>query len=200
MRACSRTRARQLTVKLPREERRHVEPPTAEHVEAVVRLLPPATGCRCSCSTRQGCESASSRRSPGATSTSRADAGASRCRERPAGRGGSHPPPCSTRPCSTRAARRPHPDRRSSRWRRPPPHRDRTRLHRRGVPASRRTTSVIGASRCCTWRDAVGTDRRGRRARRPRHDGPHYTHVVADERELDHPKLLASQHESGNAR
>jgi integrase len=29
-----------LTVKLPREERRHVEPPTAEHVEAVVRLLP----------------------------------------------------------------------------------------------------------------------------------------------------------------
>jgi integrase len=30
-----------LTVKLPREQRRHVEPPTAEHVEAVVRLLPP---------------------------------------------------------------------------------------------------------------------------------------------------------------
>src|SRR5215218_6693979 len=29
-----------LTVRLPREERRHVEPPTAEHVEAVVRLLP----------------------------------------------------------------------------------------------------------------------------------------------------------------
>jgi integrase len=29
-----------LTVKLPREERRHVEPPTAEHVEAVVRVLP----------------------------------------------------------------------------------------------------------------------------------------------------------------
>jgi integrase len=29
-----------LTVKLPREERRHVQPPTAEHVEAVVRLLP----------------------------------------------------------------------------------------------------------------------------------------------------------------
>ncbi len=29
------------TVKLPREERRHVEPPAAEHVEAVVRLLPP---------------------------------------------------------------------------------------------------------------------------------------------------------------
>jgi integrase len=28
------------TVKLPREERRHVEPPTAAHVEAVVRLLP----------------------------------------------------------------------------------------------------------------------------------------------------------------
>jgi integrase len=28
------------TVKMPREERRHVEPPTAEHVEAVVRLLP----------------------------------------------------------------------------------------------------------------------------------------------------------------
>jgi len=29
-----------LTVKMPREERRLVEPPTAEHVEAVVRLLP----------------------------------------------------------------------------------------------------------------------------------------------------------------
>jgi integrase len=29
-----------LTVKLPREERRHVEPPSSEHVEAVVRLLP----------------------------------------------------------------------------------------------------------------------------------------------------------------
>ena len=27
-------------LRLPREERRHVEPPTAEHVEAVVRLLP----------------------------------------------------------------------------------------------------------------------------------------------------------------
>jgi integrase len=33
--ACDR-----LTVKLPREDRRHVQPPTAEHVEAVVRLLP----------------------------------------------------------------------------------------------------------------------------------------------------------------
>jgi integrase len=30
-----------LTVKLPREERRHVQPPSAEHLEAVVRLLPP---------------------------------------------------------------------------------------------------------------------------------------------------------------
>jgi integrase len=29
-----------LTVKLPREERRHLEPPTAAHVEPVVRLLP----------------------------------------------------------------------------------------------------------------------------------------------------------------
>jgi integrase len=29
-----------LTVKLPREERRELQPPTAEHVEAVVRLLP----------------------------------------------------------------------------------------------------------------------------------------------------------------
>jgi integrase len=29
-----------LTVKLPREERRHVQPPTAEHIEAVVSLLP----------------------------------------------------------------------------------------------------------------------------------------------------------------
>jgi hypothetical protein len=29
-----------LTVKMPREERRHLEPPTADHVEAVPRLLP----------------------------------------------------------------------------------------------------------------------------------------------------------------
>jgi integrase len=29
-----------LTVRLPREERRQIQPPTAEHVEAVVRLLP----------------------------------------------------------------------------------------------------------------------------------------------------------------
>lgn len=29
-----------LTVKMPREEKRHVQPPTAEHVEAVLRLLP----------------------------------------------------------------------------------------------------------------------------------------------------------------
>ena len=29
-----------LSVKLPREERRHVEPPSAEHVENVIRLLP----------------------------------------------------------------------------------------------------------------------------------------------------------------
>ena len=29
-----------LIVKLPREERRHLQPPTAEHVEAVIRLLP----------------------------------------------------------------------------------------------------------------------------------------------------------------
>jgi integrase len=31
-----------LTVKLPREERRELRPPTCEHVEAVFRLLPPA--------------------------------------------------------------------------------------------------------------------------------------------------------------
>lgn len=30
-----------LTVKMPREERRELQPPTSEHVEAVVRLLPP---------------------------------------------------------------------------------------------------------------------------------------------------------------
>jgi hypothetical protein len=29
-----------MVVKMPREERRHVEPPTATHVEAVVGLLP----------------------------------------------------------------------------------------------------------------------------------------------------------------
>jgi integrase len=29
-----------LTVKLPREERRHVQPPTADHIEAIISLLP----------------------------------------------------------------------------------------------------------------------------------------------------------------
>jgi hypothetical protein len=35
-----------LTLRLPREERRHVEPRTAENVEAVIRLLPPTAGPR----------------------------------------------------------------------------------------------------------------------------------------------------------
>jgi site-specific recombinase XerC len=50
-----------LTVKLPREERRHVEPPTAAHVEAVVRLLPTRYRLPRFCSTRPECASASSR-------------------------------------------------------------------------------------------------------------------------------------------
>lgn len=33
--------ARDPRIRLPREERRHVQPPTAEHLEAVCRLLPP---------------------------------------------------------------------------------------------------------------------------------------------------------------
>ena len=44
-----------LIVKLPREERRHLQPPTAEHVEAVIRSCRRATGCLRSCSTRPAC-------------------------------------------------------------------------------------------------------------------------------------------------
>jgi hypothetical protein len=41
-----------LTVKMPREERRQVQPPTAEHVEVVVRLLRLATASLPACLTR----------------------------------------------------------------------------------------------------------------------------------------------------
>jgi integrase len=60
-----------IRVRLPREDRPEIQPPSADHVEAVYRLLRPATGCRCSSWTRPGCASVSSRRSPGAISTSR---------------------------------------------------------------------------------------------------------------------------------
>ena len=47
-------------VRLPREERAEINPPTAAHVVAVTGFCRRATGCRCSCSTRPGCGSASS--------------------------------------------------------------------------------------------------------------------------------------------
>jgi hypothetical protein len=67
-----------LTVKLPREAKAEINPPTAEHVLAVHALLPLAIACRCSSSTRRACESASSRDSRGATSTRLGHAGVSR--------------------------------------------------------------------------------------------------------------------------
>jgi hypothetical protein len=39
--------ARDRSVKLPREEPEEINPPTADHVEEVYRLLAPPTGCRC---------------------------------------------------------------------------------------------------------------------------------------------------------
>jgi hypothetical protein len=65
-----------LTVKLPREERRELRPPTADHVEAVVRLLPPSYRLPALVLDATGCGSASSKTSPGATWTSRGNAGA----------------------------------------------------------------------------------------------------------------------------
>jgi hypothetical protein len=66
-----------IVVKLPREQKAEIAPPTAEHVRAVHDVLPAVTGCRCSCLTRRGCGSASLRASGGVTSTNRGAAGAS---------------------------------------------------------------------------------------------------------------------------
>ena len=54
--------ARDKAVKMPREEKRIVEPPTADHVAAVIRLLPTGTGSPSPSSTQPACASASSRR------------------------------------------------------------------------------------------------------------------------------------------
>ena len=67
-----------ITVKLPREQKTEIKPPTADHVQAVHDLLPLATGCRSSCSTPQECDSVNSRGCAGAMSTSNVAAGASR--------------------------------------------------------------------------------------------------------------------------
>lgn len=72
-----------LTVKLPREERRHVEPPTAADVDGVVRLLPRRYRLAVLASTAQGCASANSTPCSGETWTSLAGDGGSR-RARPA--------------------------------------------------------------------------------------------------------------------
>jgi hypothetical protein len=65
-----------LTVKLPREERRELRPPTAEHVEAVVRLLPTRYRLPLLVLDANGMRIGErSRRSPGEMSTSRAGAG-----------------------------------------------------------------------------------------------------------------------------
>jgi hypothetical protein len=76
-----------LTVKLPREERRYVEPPTAEHVEAVIRLLPRRYRLPVLVLDATGMRVASSTRCFGETSTRRVAVGGSP-RARPVGRAG----------------------------------------------------------------------------------------------------------------
>ena len=133
-----------------------IQPPTAEHVHAVHRLL----------AARLPAAAARARRDRDARRRARAaHLGRRRRAARPlarlAGRREDAPRPlgaacrpCSSRPCTELvAARRPHPERRvfqgfgGDRFR--------TAIARActaaGVPRSRRTTSGTGGSRCCTW-------------------------------------------------
>jgi hypothetical protein len=146
--------ARDRRVKMPREEKRELTPPSAEHIEAVVRLLPTRYRLPARMLDATGCGSASSRRSPGATSTSRDSAGASRAPwRRQDGRGGSRFRPCSSRPSpgswrgktafpsvsSSRGSAASASERQS-----PAP------APRPACRTSRRMTSAIAASRCFT--------------------------------------------------
>ena len=194
-----------LTVRLPREERRHVQPPTAEHVEAVIRLLPKryrlpalvldATGMRIGELERLTWGDVDEPRRRWRVSAAVAKTGRprwvqvpdvlfeavtalvprdDRIPERPVfqGFGGDRFRTSLARACTAAGvpAFSPHDFR----------HRRVTLLHLGGMPWAR-----IG--------ELVGHDDLVTTART-------YTHVVADERELEYATLLASQHESGNAR
>jgi hypothetical protein len=88
-----------LTVKMPREERRELQPPTAEHVEAVVRLLPTHYRLPALVLEATGMRIGELEGSTGATWTSLASAGASQAPwRRPAALGGSRCRKCSFRP------------------------------------------------------------------------------------------------------
>jgi hypothetical protein len=65
------------TVKLPKETREEMKPPTADHVLALPGSYRSGTGCRCSSSTTPACAYPSSSGLSGATSTSLAAVGAS---------------------------------------------------------------------------------------------------------------------------
>ena len=156
--------------------------------------FPPATGCRCSCSTRPACGSANSRGCAGATSTSSGAAGASRrpWRRRGTAAGCRCPRSCS-RPCSALVAREDRtPERRvfqgfgGDRFR--------TAITRActaaGVPAfspARPPTppDLAAAPR----RRAVGADRRARRPAQPRR---HREHVLARPRRRGRARLRAN--------
>ena len=89
-RAARRNAARdRTTVRLPREEREELEPPTASHVAAVYRPFPRCIDCRFSFSTGRARESKPSTRFSSATTTSPAAVcGSVRPRRRPAGPSG----------------------------------------------------------------------------------------------------------------
>jgi integrase len=167
-----------LTVKMPREERRELHPPTAAHVEAVARLLPKqyrlpalvldATGMRIGelegltwgdvDEPRQRLARFGRR---GEDGTREVGPGPGRAlRRRHAARG-------ARRSCPRTASL-------SGLRRRSLPHRDHPRLHRgrrAGVLAARLASPPRLAAP--PGRDAVGADRRTRRPRRPRDDGSH---------------------------
>ena len=60
-------------------------------------------------------------------------------------------------------------------------------------PCSRPTTCATGGSRSCTWRRAVGADRRARRPARSRRHREHVLAVLADEKEIDYSGLVSRE-------
>jgi hypothetical protein len=89
-----------LTVKLPREERRQIQPPRGAHVEAVVHLLPTRYRLPALVLGATGMRVGELEALTWVMSTSRAAGGGSR-RARPAVPAGSHHPRFSTRRCSS---------------------------------------------------------------------------------------------------
>ena len=188
--------ARDPSVKLPLEEREEVEPPHADHVEAVAWLLPAAyvlgllvldaTGARIG-------ELAASDGSATSTRLERRWLVRAKSR-RPVGRAGSSSPMISSASPSSgypraRIATPKHPCSRSARrtasvWR---------SGGLAGMPAcprSRRTTSGIVGSACSITRACLGRDRRAVGQRNICVTADTYTHVLMDYREIDRAKLL----------